>query len=104
VVWAIPEDRVLSTAGSVAFFALLAVFPALTTVVSLYGFFADAGTISAHLALLEGVVPAGVLACWGDELTRIAASGATRSGSPSSSPSSSPSGAPTPASPRSSTR
>jgi membrane protein len=72
VVWAIPEDRVLSTAGSVAFFALLAVFPALTTVVSLYGFFADAGTIYTHLALLEGVVPAGVLDLLGDELTRIA--------------------------------
>ena len=27
LVWSIPEDRVLSTGGSVAFFALLAVFP-----------------------------------------------------------------------------
>ena len=35
VFWSIPEDRVLSTAGSVAFFALLAIFPAMATVVSL---------------------------------------------------------------------
>ncbi len=72
VIWAIPEDRVLSTAGSVAFFALLAVFPALTTVVSLYGFFADAGTIYTHLSLLEDVVPEGVLTLLGEELTRVA--------------------------------
>ena len=61
VFWCIPEDRVLSTAGSVAFFALLAVFPGLATVVSLYGLFADAGRIGAHLALLEGILPDGVL-------------------------------------------
>jgi membrane protein len=72
VVWAIPEDRVLSTAGSVAFFALLAVFPAIATVVSLYGLFADAASIRGHLALLDGVVPDGVLALIGDELARVA--------------------------------
>jgi hypothetical protein len=34
VVLSIPQDRVLATAGSVAFFALLAIFPALAVVVS----------------------------------------------------------------------
>lgn len=72
VVWAIPEDRVLYTAGSVAFFALLAIFPALATVVSLYGLFADAASIPGHLALLEDVVPDGVLLLVADELTRVA--------------------------------
>lgn len=46
------EDRILSTSGSVAFFALLAAFPAVATVVSLYGLFADAHTIDKHLVLL----------------------------------------------------
>ncbi|HEV7268744.1 MAG TPA: YihY/virulence factor BrkB family protein [Falsiroseomonas sp.] len=69
---AIPEDRVLTTAGGVAFFALLAIFPALATVVSLYGFFADAASIREHLSLLEDVVPDGVLALVGDELARVA--------------------------------
>nr|WP_270937247.1 YihY/virulence factor BrkB family protein [Roseomonas sp. MO-31] len=72
VLWAIPDDRVLSTAGSVAFFALLSVFPALATVVSLYGLFADAASIRTHLALLDGLVPDGVLLLVGDELTRVA--------------------------------
>jgi membrane protein len=72
LVWSIPEDRVLSTAGSVAFFALLAVFPGLATVVSLYGLFGDPGRIGGWLALLDGVVPEGVLALFGDELARVA--------------------------------
>src|SRR5436309_13165769 len=46
------EDRILATSGSVAFFALLAAFPAVATVVSLYGIFADAHTIEKHLMLL----------------------------------------------------
>lgn len=58
---AIPEDRVLATGGSVAFFTLLAVFPAIAVVVSLYGLFADARTIGDHLVLLAGILPAGVL-------------------------------------------
>ncbi|WP_237215413.1 YihY/virulence factor BrkB family protein [Falsiroseomonas oryziterrae] len=68
----VSEDRVLYTAGSVAFFALLSIFPALATVVSVYGFFADAGSIRTHLALLEGLVPDGVLLLIGDELARVA--------------------------------
>lgn len=71
VFWSIPEDRVLSTAGGVAFFALLAVFPGLATVVSLYGLFADAGSIRGWLALLDDVVPDAVLALVGDELVRV---------------------------------
>ncbi len=45
VFWSLGKDRVLSTAGGVAFFALLAVFPAVSAVVSLYGLFADASTM-----------------------------------------------------------
>ena len=61
VVWATADDRILATAGSVAFFALLAVFPAIATVVSLYGIFNDATTIGGHLTLLAGIFPRGVL-------------------------------------------
>src|SRR5215211_8891939 len=53
VLWSTSEDRVLSTAGGVAFFALLAVFPAIAALVSLYGLFADASTIGKHLSLLS---------------------------------------------------
>jgi membrane protein len=60
VFWSIPDDRILSTSGGVAFFALLAVFPAIATVVSLYGLFADTSTIRGHLSLLTGILPGGV--------------------------------------------
>ena len=71
VFWATSTDRVLSTAGSVAFFALLAVFPGIAAVVSLYGLFADASTIAAHLTLLSGILPAGVLGLVGDQVKLV---------------------------------
>src|SRR5205085_513228 len=63
---------ILSTAGSVAFFALLAIFPGIAAIVSLYGLFADASTIGNHLAILSGILPGGVLALVADQVTLIA--------------------------------
>ena len=73
VIYAIPEDRVLATAGSVAFFALLAIFPAITVVVSIYGLVADPRTIGGHLALLAGILPEGVLALIRDQIGALIA-------------------------------
>ena len=61
MLWSISADRILSTSGGVAFFALLAILPAVTAIVSLYGLFADASTIGKHLTLLAGILPGGVL-------------------------------------------
>lgn len=72
VLWSISEDRILSTSGGVAFFALLAVFPAIAAIVSLYGLFADASTIGNHLTLLAGILPDGVLVLFADQITLIA--------------------------------
>jgi membrane protein len=72
VLWSIPEDRILSTAGGVAFFALLAVFPGVATVVSLYGLFADATVIGQHLSILAGLLPAGVIEMIGTHIASVA--------------------------------
>ena len=72
VFWATSANRVLSTAGSVAFFTLLAVFPGIAAIVSLYGLFADASTISDHLTLLSGILPAGILGLVGDQVKLVA--------------------------------
>ncbi|TNC10410.1 YihY/virulence factor BrkB family protein [Methylobacterium terricola] len=72
VFWSMPQDRVLATAGGVSFFTLLAAFPGIATVVSLYGLLSDPRAISQHLTLLTGILPAGVLALLTDEMTRIA--------------------------------
>jgi membrane protein len=75
MLWGISEDRILSTSGGVAFFALLAVFPAIATIVSLYGLFADTSTIRGHLSLLAGILPGGVLDLIGDQISLITAQG-----------------------------
>jgi membrane protein len=72
MLWSIPEDRILSTSGGVAFFALLAVFPGIAAVVSLYGHFADASTIAKHLTVFSGILPSGALDMFADQITRIA--------------------------------
>jgi membrane protein len=73
MLWSIPENRILSTSGGVAFFALLAVFPAVATIVSLYGLFADTSTIRGHLSLLAGILPGGVLELIGEQVSLIIA-------------------------------
>jgi membrane protein len=71
VLYSISADRILATAGSVAFFAVMAVFPATAAIVSLYGLFADATIIGKHLSLLSGFLPAGAIALIADQITLI---------------------------------
>ena len=75
VLSSVSADRILSTSGGVAFFSLLAVFPGIAAVVSLYGLFADASSIGKHLTLLSGILPGGVLALFADQITFIAGRG-----------------------------
>ena len=58
-----------------AFFALLAVFPGIAAIVSLYGLFADATTIGKHLSLLSGFLPGGVLQLIAEQITVISRQG-----------------------------
>ena len=50
----INNDRLLAVAAGVVFYAILALFPALAALVSLYGLFADAHTIESTLSPLLG--------------------------------------------------
>jgi len=52
----IGENRLLAVAAGVVFYGLLAVFPAVTALVSLYGLFASTSAISDHLSLLAGII------------------------------------------------
>lgn len=64
----ISQDRILSTAGGVAFFSLLAIFPGIATVVSLYGLYADTSTMAIHLSIMEGILPDSVLQLLADQI------------------------------------
>ena len=45
----ISEDRILANAAAVTFYALLALFPGIAALVSIYGLFADPQSIAQHL-------------------------------------------------------
>jgi membrane protein len=67
------SDRLLSISGGVAFFVLLAIFPAITALVSAYGLFFNASAIANNFALLDDVVPDNVLGIVHEQASRIAA-------------------------------
>ena len=69
------EDRILALAAGVAFYGMLALFPAIGSLVALYGFVADPSTIAAHVDTLNGVLPDGGMEVLRTELTRVSASG-----------------------------
>jgi membrane protein len=65
------SDRLLSIAGGVSFFVLLAIFPAVTALVSAYGLFFNTSTITDNLSLLNDVVPDNVLSIVHEQTSRI---------------------------------
>jgi membrane protein len=67
----ISNDRIGTIAAGTTFFILLALFPALAAMVSLYGLIADPQTIQEHLTDLSGLVPAAMLDMVREELTRL---------------------------------
>jgi membrane protein len=79
VLWRVYEefgkDRIMSVAAGVTYYALLALFPAIAALVSIYGLFADPVTIQEHLNALSGILPGGALDIIREQVTRIAAQG-----------------------------
>lgn len=69
------NDRVMTEAAGVTFYVLLALFPALAALVSLYGLFADPRQVSEHLDTVSGVVPGGGMEIISEQLNRVAAQG-----------------------------
>jgi membrane protein len=74
------EDRLLAIAAGVVFFGLLAVFPAITALVSCYGLFANPSTIGANLQTLAMMLPEGSFQIVQDQITRVLTQGNTALG------------------------
>ena len=68
------DNRLLAVAAGVVFYTLLALFPAVTAFVSLYGLVADASTIDRHLSLAAGILPSGAVDILHEQLTRLTSS------------------------------
>jgi membrane protein len=69
----INEDRLLATAAGVVFYGLLAIFPAITALVSSYGLFADPSTVAANLQNLAVLLPEGSFTIVQDQIGRVLA-------------------------------
>lgn len=67
----ISEDRILANAGAVTFYALLALFSLIATLVSIYGFFSDSRTIADQVTAMSGILPGGAVDVIRDELNRL---------------------------------
>ena len=66
------DDHIPTAAASVTFFGLLALFPALSAFVSLYGLFADVEDARRLVMAAEGLLPGGAITVLSDQLTRLA--------------------------------
>jgi membrane protein len=71
----ISEHRIVSIGAGVAFFTLLAIFPAIAALVSIYGLFADPAQISSHLDSMSGLLPGGAIDVLREQMTRLADQG-----------------------------
>ena len=62
----------MAIAAGVTFYALLAVFPAIAAIVSIYGLVADVETINSEVASLGNIMPGGAISVLGEEIKRVA--------------------------------
>jgi membrane protein len=72
---ALGDDRLIAVAAGIVFYGLLAFFPAITALVSVYGLIADPSTIGEHLSLVSGILPAGGFDIMREQIDRILAKG-----------------------------
>ncbi|WP_179213885.1 YihY/virulence factor BrkB family protein [Rhizobium sullae] len=71
VISQVGEDRVTLVAAGVTFYILLALFPALASLVSIYGLVSDPAAIGEQITFMAGVLPAQSLQLMTDQLQAI---------------------------------
>lgn len=69
----ITDHRITAIAGGVTFFVLLALFPAVAALVSIYGLFADVAALTGQLAAMASVLPASTIDIIGEQLAHVIA-------------------------------
>src|SRR5277367_773116 len=71
----ISENRILLVAAGVTFYALLAIFPGIAALISIYGLFADPASVASRLDTMANVAPGGAIDILREEMTRLASQG-----------------------------
>ena len=69
------QDRVMAEAAGVTFYAMLALFPAIASLISLYGLVADPSKLSDQLQGLGGLVPGGGVQIITDQVKSLTSNG-----------------------------
>jgi membrane protein len=79
--WArLDQDNISVIAAGVAFYGLLAIFPAMSALISIYGLVADPAVIERQVAALSGVLPQEALTLFSDQLHSLIAAPPVRLG------------------------
>jgi membrane protein len=65
------RDRILLISAGVTFYLILAIFPGIAALVSIYGLFFDPRTMVSHLDMVASVAPGGAIDVLRDQLTRL---------------------------------
>lgn len=73
----INDDQVTLVAAGATYYALLALVPALTALVSIYGLFADSASIRERISGLASMIPGGGMQVINDQLARLTQHGGT---------------------------
>lgn len=68
---AIQQDNLALIAAGVAFWAMLALFPAIAAVIGLYGLIADPATIQSHLETLREILPDAAFGIIADQVNSL---------------------------------
>ncbi|MRI56244.1 YihY family inner membrane protein [Methylobacterium sp. DB1607] len=76
----IGENRLTLVSAGVTFFVLLAIFPAIAALVSVYGLIADVSTINQQIDALRGVLPSGGVDIVSEQVKRLTEKGDTTLG------------------------
>lgn len=76
----IGEDNISIIAAGVAFYAMLAIFPAITAFVSLFGLIADTGQVQTQFASFKDAMPHAAWSLLNDQLTAVVSTGDQRLG------------------------
>jgi membrane protein len=71
----ISRHHIIVIAAGVTFYTLLAVFPAIAALISVYGLFADPSTIATHLDKVADLLPGGAIDVIREQMTRVASQG-----------------------------
>ncbi len=74
------DDRVLLAAAGVTYYAIMALVPALSALISIYGLFFDVASAADHLRHLSYVVPGGAIEIVREQVIRLAGANAAKLG------------------------